>query len=617
LFQNCKITTIAPYFLGGGCISKGRRSVSIGESILSLTEATLGARPSRPPNFEAEIAALHGLARELAERPETVLTALCQTVVKLSKAGSAGISLQSQDEMGMPIFVWPAIGGAWAPFVGGTMPRYASPCGVVIETGASLLFPGDHEFFNDFIGLEWPIVEVLLAPFFSNGKPVGTVWAICHSPEALFEREDQRFLKSVSHFAAAAYRTVRSGEALAVLNASLEERVASRTAALMAAEETLRQAQKMEALGQLTGGIAHDFNNLLTGIIGSIDLAQRQLAADRLKDVPRFLDTATLAAHRAGALTHRLLAFARRQSLDSKSIDVNKLIVSMEEMLCRTLGKEVCLQTALMADLWPALADANQLENAVLNLAINARDAMPKGGCLTIETTNTHLDEEYCRTNDGVAPGSYVTVSVSDTGSGMPPNVIARAFDPFFTTKPPGFGTGLGLSMIYGFAKQSGGHLRIYSEVGDGTTVKLYLPLAQTAADVNLDADISATPRGMGETILIVDDDDTVRLLIASQLQELGYKFLEAPNVPTALSIVRSNLPIDLLITDVGLPVMNGQQLAEIGREARPGLKVLFITGYAENAAMRGRFLAPGMDMLTKPFALDDLGNKIRRMIER
>jgi len=288
----------------------------------------------------------------------------------------------------------------------------------------------------------------------------------------------------------------------------------------------------------------------------------------------------------------------------------------MEDLLLRTIGERIELQMHLADELWTAFADVNQLESALLNLAINARDAMPDGGRLTIETANTRLDEAYTLRTEDVAPGDYVVVSVSDTGAGMSPDVAAKAIDPFFTTKPVGAGTGLGLSMIYGFAKQSRGHLRIYSEVGRGTSVKLYLARALHDA-VTIDAAIVETPRGQGETILVVEDDATVRLLIVEVLDELGYNHLAAPDARVAIPLLQSDRRIDLLVTDVGLPHINGRQLAEIGRESRPDLKVLFVTGYAENATFRGGFLDPGMDMLTKPFALDALGAKIREMIER
>jgi PAS domain S-box-containing protein len=385
---------------------------------------------------------------------------------------------------------------------------------------------------------------------------------------------------------------------------------------LSAAQEALRQSQKMEVIGHLTGGIAHDFNNLLTGIIGSLDLMRRRMAIDRPDDIPRFMNAASTSALRAAALTHRLLAFARRQSLDTRPNDINRLVASMEDLLHRTLGERIELQSMFAADLWTAFTDANQLESALLNLAINARDAMPDGGRLTIETANAELDTAYTALHADVEPGDYVVVSVSDTGTGMPPDVVAKAIDPFFTTKPVGEGTGLGLSMIYGFAKQSGGHLRISSEVGHGTTIKLYLPRALQDV-VDLDTPAVETPRGQGETILIVEDDTTVRLIISEVLQELGYDVLLASDARPAIPLLRSDQRIDLMVSDVVLPHINGRKLAEIARASRPDLKVLFVTGYAENATFRGEFLDSGMDMLTKPFALDALAMKVRTMIER
>jgi PAS domain S-box-containing protein len=385
---------------------------------------------------------------------------------------------------------------------------------------------------------------------------------------------------------------------------------------LAAAQEALRQSQKMEAIGQLTGGIAHDFNNLLTGIVGSLDIVRRRMATDRLDEIPRFMDAATAAAQRAGALTHRLLAFARRQSLDIRPNDINRVVANMEDLLHRTLGEHIELKCSLAPDLWTAFTDANQLESAVLNLAINARDAMPDGGRLTIETTNVHLDAAYTSRQDHVNLGDYVVIGVSDTGSGMPADVVARAIDPFFTTKPVGEGTGLGLSMVYGFAKQTRGHLRIYSEVGHGTTVKLYLPRALQGAVV-LEKCAEEAPRGQGETILVVEDDATVRLILADVLEELGYSVLLASDARPAIPILQSDRRIDLMVSDVMLPHINGRKLAEIARASRPDLKVLFVTGYAENATFQGDFLDLGMDMLTKPFALDDLGAKVRAMIDQ
>jgi len=399
------------------------------------------------------------------------------------------------------------------------------------------------------------------------------------------------------------------------LNETLERRVEERTHERDRVEEALRQSQKMDALGQLTGGIAHDFNNLLTGIIGSLDIVRRRMADGRLADTARFMDAASTSALRAASLTQRLLAFARRQSLDTRPSDVNALVQGMGELLQRTLGEQVSLRTELAEDLWHALADDNQLENAILNLAINARDAMPDGGRLTIETANVRLDAAYTATVEDVTPGEYVMIAVSDTGSGMPPDVVAKAFDPFFTTKPIGEGTGLGLSMIYGFMKQSGGHARIYSEVGVGSTIKMFLKRAGAAPAVVEPA--GEVPLGQGETVMVVEDDPSVRMIILDVLEELGYRHLEAPDGQRALPILQSGERIDLLVTDVGLPNMNGRQLAEIARAARPGLKVLFVTGYAEKAAVRHGFLEPGMAMLMKPFALDALAMKVREMLER
>jgi CheY-like chemotaxis protein len=370
----------------------------------------------------------------------------------------------------------------------------------------------------------------------------------------------------------------------------------------------------MEAIGQLTGGIAHDFNNLLTGIIGSLDLVRRRMATGIADDIPRLMDAASISAQRAASLTHRLLAFGRRQSLDTRPNDVNRIIASMEDLLRRTIGERIELLCKLSGDLWTALTDANQLEGALLNLAINARDAMPDGGRLIIESSNIRLDQAYTSLYEDVQPGDYVTISVSDTGVGMSPEVLEKAVDPFFTTKPVGEGTGLGLSVIYGFTKQSRGHLRIHSEVGQGTTVRLYLPRAlQNAVDLKPVA--VETPRGHGETILVVEDDPTVRSILSDALQDLGYCVLTASDARFAIPLLQSKTKIDLLVSDVILPHVNGRKLAEMARTARPTLKVLFVSGYSENALVRGDFIDTGMDMLTKPFALDTLGAKVHAMI--
>ncbi len=406
----------------------------------------------------------------------------------------------------------------------------------------------------------------------------------------------------------------RVAAALRALNDTLEQRVAERTAELMRAEEQLRQAHKMEAVGQLTGGIAHDFNNMLTGVIGGLDLIQRNIATGRMEHVDRYIDAATTSAQRAAALTARLLAFGRRQSLDLQPTDVTALVAGMEDMLHRTLGEQVALETHLAADLWAACTDANQLESALLNLCINARDAMPGGGRLTIETSNCHLDESYTYDHPELEPGDYVALSVSDTGTGMAATTVEKVFEPFFTTKPVGQGTGLGLSMIYGFAQQSGGHVRIDSELGRGTTVCLYLPRFVGAVETPA-PDVAHAPLGAGETVMIVEDDPSVRMIVLEVLEALGYTAVEAIDARTAIPILQSDRRIDLLVSDVGLPGMNGRQLAEIARQTRPDLKILFVTGYAEDAAVRSGFLDTGMDMMTKPFAIDALATKLQDML--
>jgi PAS domain S-box-containing protein len=382
--------------------------------------------------------------------------------------------------------------------------------------------------------------------------------------------------------------------------------------------EQLFQSQKMEAVGQMTGGLAHDFNNLLTGITGSLELMRTRLAQGRINELERYITAALGAAFRAANLTHRLLAFARRQTLDPKPTDVNELVASMNEFIQRTIGPEIALETVSAVGLWTTFCDTNQLENAILNLCINARDAMPDGGRLTIETNNAWIDTDTARQRD-MQPGQYVAVCVTDTGTGMPPDVIARAFDPFFTTKPTGQGTGLGLSMIYGFARQSDGHVRIYSEVGSGTTVRLYLPRYRgQVAEETADERPVETPRSQsGETILIVDDEPSVRMLVTETLEELGYAAIEASDGASGLKLLQSDMRIDLLITDVGLPGgMNGRQMADAARQSRAGLKVLFITGYAENAAIGSGQLDPGMHVLTKPFNLDRLAARIKTIID-
>jgi nitrogen-specific signal transduction histidine kinase/ActR/RegA family two-component response regulator len=374
-------------------------------------------------------------------------------------------------------------------------------------------------------------------------------------------------------------------------------------------EQELRQSQKMEAVGQLTGGLAHDFNNLLAAIGGSLEVLRLLLKQGRVSEFDRYLISASGAVKRAAALTHRMLAFARRQTLDARPTDLNRLVADIEDLVRRTVGPSIRLEVVGAAGLWSTLVDQNQLESALLNLCINARDAMPDGGQLTIETANRWLDEQAARARE-VPPGQYLSLSVSDSGTGMSAEVVARAFDPFFTTKPLGQGTGLGLSMVYGFARQSGGQVRIYSEIGKGTTVSLYLP--RHRADVPLPAASAEAPHSAqaehGATVLLVDDEPTIRMVAQEVLREHGYITLEAADGVQAMRILQSAQRIDLLVTDVGLPGgINGRQLADAGRTLRRGLKVLFITGYAENAVIGHGHLEPGFHVLTKPFELTEL----------
>jgi PAS domain S-box-containing protein len=428
-------------------------------------------------------------------------------------------------------------------------------------------------------------------------------------PGVLIDVETRRTIEAERDRATAALRS---------LNEHLEQRVAERTAELMQAEEKLRQSQKMEAVGQLTGGLAHDFNNLLAGISGALELMALRISQGRVSDLDRYMAAAQGAAKRASSLTHRLLAFSRRQTLDPRPTDVDVLVNGMTDLIRRTVGPGIRIETVEMADLWPALVDASQLENALLNLCINARDAMPEGGRIVIETANRSLDGAAARAYD-IPEGEYLTLSVSDTGIGMPPEVIARVFEPFYTTKPIGQGTGLGLSMIYGFAKQSGGQVRIHSQVGVGTTVRLYLPryAGVVGSGTELAASVPAAFAQEGETLLVVDDEPTVRMLVADVLAELGYAVVEAGDGVAGLEVLRSGRRIDLVITDVGLPGgMNGRQMADAGRALRPDVKTLFITGYAETAVIGDKAVGPGMQVLTKPFSIDALAERIHDLMK-
>jgi signal transduction histidine kinase/CheY-like chemotaxis protein len=403
------------------------------------------------------------------------------------------------------------------------------------------------------------------------------------------------------------------------LSAKLEDKVAQRTAELEQAQNQLIQAQKMEAIGQLTGGIAHDFNNMLAVVTGNLDLMRRALAAGRA-DIQRNLDNAIEGADRAADLTRRLLAFARRQPLAPEIVDVNRVVQRMNELLRSTLGGGITIETVLAGGLWPTYVDVSQLENSILNLAVNARDAMAGSGRLTLETANTRLDDAYAAKEAEVTPGQYVMVAVTDTGCGMPREIVAQAFDPFFTTKEPGHGTGLGLSQTFGFIKQSHGHIRIYSEIGRGTTVKMYLPRHRDAstAEQTREAPVpNYVPDGKpSDVVLVVEDDDQVRAMCVEALRSLGYSVIEASSGHAALDIMRAGTPLALLMADVIMPEMNGRELVEEARKMRPALKVLYTTGYTENAIVHNGELDAGVALLQKPYTTEQLGRMVRRCID-
>jgi signal transduction histidine kinase/ActR/RegA family two-component response regulator len=407
-------------------------------------------------------------------------------------------------------------------------------------------------------------------------------------------------------------------------NTRLEETVVQRTAELRhemeenaAAQAQVRQLQKMETIGQLTGGVAHDFNNMLAIIIGNLDLAQRRLSGSEDPRLLYSIQNAKDGAQRAAVLTARLLAFSRQQPLAPEVIDVNKLVGGMSELLRRTLGEQIRIETVLAGGLWPSFADLSQLENAILNLAVNARDAMPGGGNLTIETANTELDERYSRMHSEVEAGQYVMVSITDTGTGMSPEVIERAFDPFYTTKGPGKGTGLGLSQVYGYIKQSGGHIKIYSEIDRGTTVKIYLPRRVGVTDARSGAaGALPIPHGsVNDTILVVEDDEHVRTMTAESLHELGYTVLQAASGIEALLLLEENPAVDLIFTDIVMPQMSGRQLADVVQEKWPTIRILYTTGYTRNAIVHNGVLDHGVSLLAKPFSLEQLAHKIRELL--
>ncbi len=416
----------------------------------------------------------------------------------------------------------------------------------------------------------------------------------------------------------------QSAEELRRLNETLEERVASEIQERLKAEETVRQGQRIDTIGQLTGGIAHDFNNLLQVISGNLYVMQQRIAKGEFskEDLSKSIEGALRGTKRAATLTQRLLAFSRRQPLDPKPVEVNRLVAGMSEMLRRTLGENIAIETVLAGGLWRTSVDASELENALLNLAVNARDAMTAGGRLTIETANTYIDEAYVAPYEDLAPGQYVMIAVSDTGIGMTKEVVAKAFEPFFTTKEAGQGTGLGLSQVYGFVKQSGGHVKIYSEFGEGTTVRVYMPrLLNDRGETGATSIESSRPAAMhgtqNDVILVVEDDEDVRANTVMMLHQLGYRVLEAIDGLHALEVLQHEPGIDLLFTDIGLPGgINGRQLSEQARQRSPGLKVLFTSGYARNAIVHQGRLDPGVELISKPFTFDQLAVKVRHALQ-
>jgi len=461
-----------------------------------------------------------------------------------------------------------------------------------------------------------PVRSYLAVPVISReGDVLGGLF-FGHPETGKFQAEHEAALLGIAGHAATAIENARLLTRLQALNSELEQRVADEIAERMKAEEQLRQAQKMEAVGQLTGGIAHDFNNMLAVIIGSLNLARRRLGKGEL-NIDRFIDGAIDGANRAATLTQRLLAFSRQQPLAPEIVDINRMVGGMSELIDRSLGELVSLETVVTAGLWRVKADPAQLESAILNLAVNARDAMPRGGRLTIETSNASIDQKYAREYTLTA-GQYVLIAVTDNGVGIPDDVLGKVFDPFFTTKEVGKGTGLGLSQVYGFVRQSGGHVKIYSEVDVGTTVKIYLPRFIGDEDVAVPTEAARHPGAslQKETVLVVEDDERVRSISSESLRDLGYTVIEAASAKEAIKKIEDGPVPDLLFTDVVMPGMTGADLAAELLKRHPGLKVLFTTGYTRNAIVHNGVLDAGKHLLSKPFAIEDLAAKVRSLLD-
>lgn len=497
-----------------------------------------------------------------------------------------------------------APGGGLTITLDRSLPKGSEP--LAVEAVAALALSVAHDVKHD------PLREVRA----QNQELIGSLGELTMRQEETARLNEE--LEHTNRGVVALYAELDTkAEELQALNETLSTRIGEAIAEREQVEENLRQSQKMEAVGQLTGGIAHDFNNLLQIVTGNLELLERGLPAEAER-LRRFASNAMHGAERAGVLTQRLLAFSRRQPLAPKPIDFNQLVAGMTELIGRTLGETIAMKTVLADNLWLVEADPNQLENALLNLAVNARDAMPDGGKLTIETANTYLDEAYASANADAASGDHVALCVSDGGSGMSRETIARVFEPFFTTKEVGRGTGLGLSMVYGFSRQSGGHVKIYSELGEGTTVKLYLPRLVGKLEVVDAAATPVAPRGRGEeVILVVEDDPGVRDYTTQAARELGYTVLEAADGASALTILSQTVQIDLLFTDVILPAgMSGRDLAEAAGTLRPSLKVLFTTGYARDAIVHNGRLDANVELIGKPFSFAELASRLRKVLD-
>jgi signal transduction histidine kinase/CheY-like chemotaxis protein len=568
---------------------------------LLITEA-LNQRAARPRDLSREITAINDLARGMVRQPKALQRRFVELALDLCRAGSAGISMLEDGSAGEQLFRWTALAGQFGPYVGGTTPRHFSPCGLCLDRHEVILLARPARLFEYFNEVSAAIVEGLILPLHdAEGRPVGTIWIVAHDEERKFDATDVAILEQIAGFFALATRMASDA-------ADAVERVTKEKRKRKAAEDALNRTTRMEVLGQLTGGLAHDFNNLLTTILGNLELVEMRLGADEI--LRKMVQAATRAAQRGAALTEQLLAFSRRQHLALQPIDLNTAVTGMSEMLARTLGGGMELQTALADDLWPALVDQTQIEVALLNLVINARDAMEGGGMILVRTKNVRIDD--MDRPDDLAAGDYVILSVTDTGEGMAAEVLAKAFDPFFTTKEVGKGTGLGLSQVYGFARQSGGTVRIQSKLGAGTEVEVYVPRApsparaqppqnQTEGDI---AEPTARHRG---TVLIVDDQEEVREIAAVHLGTLGYDIVQAANGRAAIDLLEGDAAagVEVLLVDYAMPGISGAEVIRAARLAYPELPAVLMTGYADADGLGGDLR--DMVLLKKPFRLHEL----------